>query len=61
MKPKMLKIHTSAMEYFDLNNNAITAIMANTAAIRSPYAAGAAKRGSRGEIVIPGIRKESPM
>jgi hypothetical protein len=61
MNPKMLKIHKSKTEYLDLNNNAITPTKAKTAAVRSPYAAGAARRGSRGEVVIPVIRKESPM
>jgi hypothetical protein len=51
MKPKMLKIHKSKTEYLDLNNNAITPTKAKTAAIRAPYAAGAAKRGSSGEAV----------
>jgi hypothetical protein len=61
MKPKLLKIHTNETEYLDLNNNAIMATKANTAAIRSPYAAGAAKRESSGEVVTPFIRKERPM
>jgi hypothetical protein len=51
MTPKMLKIHKSKTEYLDLNNNAITPTKAKTAAKRSPYAAGAAKRGSSGEAV----------
>ena len=57
----MLKIHTSATEYLDLINSASTATRASTAAIRSPYAAGVAKRESSEDAVTPVIKKESPM
>ncbi len=57
----MLNIQTKGIAITQLKRNASKATRASTAASKSPYAAGFAKRGSKVCAGTPGTRNARPM